>query len=366
MKATWVEISREALHHNLDELACQLAHACEQNKGPAIALGLVVKGDAYGHGLLPVVSLAAAHPAVSYFFTASLQEALEVRALAPSHGVCALVPADSQFLDEALANAIDLVGFSEHWCGVVSERAQTLGIMARIHIKLETGLARLGIPMDDVVAIVRRIVALPNIELVGVMTHLADVVGDDIPFAREQRVCFEQACSQLRAAGISWRWTHANASGGLSFVGVDTLVRVGTALYGYWKSEPERVRSQSVRGPFDLKPVLTWKSRVMHCAYVEPGQTIGYGQTFCATRPMSIAVIPVGYSDGYPRSLSNQGAVLIKGQLAPVVGRVSMNVLTVDVTDIPGACDEGELLEVILVGPQQGVTADKVAQKRGP
>lgn len=362
MKATWVEISREAVRKNLDELANQLTHVREKNEGPAVALGLVVKGDAYGHGLAQVVSSAIGHPAVTYFFTASLQEALEVRALAPNHGICSLVPADTQFLDEAIKQNIEVVGFSEAWCKTVSERAKALGLTARIHVKIETGLARLGIPASEAGAVAQRIVRLPNIEVVGLMTHLADVVSEEIEYAHEQRALFHEVCTQLRAAGISWRWTHANASGGLSFLGTDTLVRVGTALYGYWKSEPERARSQSIRGPFELTPILTWKSRVMHCARVEAGQTIGYGRTLIANRPLVIGVVPVGYSDGYPRSLSNVGAVLINGHLAPVVGRVSMNLVTVDVTEIPGACEGAD---VILVGPHAGVTAADVAEKAG-
>jgi len=349
--ATWIEVSTEAVLHNLDCL--------EQKRGPAVKLGLVVKANAYGHGLEEIVRLASPHQAVSYFFTASFEEALRVKNLGVAQPVCALVPADRYLLREALEQGVEFVCCDLDFLETVAEVARSAGVRAQLHLKLDTGLSRLGLLKKELNLVAQAFKKHhSSCELIGLMSHLADITGEDILFAHEQRSRFEEYGAYLKAVGLSWRESHVGASGALPFTGNDTLVRVGTALYGYWKSEHEKQRTQERFGAFEWKPVLTWKSRIMHFSCVEPGVSVGYGQSFVAPCAMRLAVIPIGYSDGYSREFSNCGAVWVQGKLAPVVGRVSMNLLTIDVSAIPNLC-VGD--EVILLGPQEGVRADILA-----
>ncbi len=351
--STWIEISREALLYNLDCL--------ESKKDPVVKLGLVVKANAYGHGLEEVVRVASGHRAVSYFFTASFEEALLVKSLGVHQPICALVPADSCFLEQALVQQIEFVCCDIEHLNFIAECAGKLRVRARLHLKLDTGLSRLGVCKGGLERIVQALQQhQTTCELVGVMSHLADVVSEDISFALEQRATFDFCCDYLRAFGLMWRETHMGASGTLSFAGNDTLIRVGTALYGYWKSPSEKKRTQDYCGAFEWEPVLTWKSCILHLSCIEEGACVGYGQTFVAPCAMRLAVIPIGYSDGYARELSNCGQVWIAGKLAPVVGRVSMNLLTVDVSAIPNL-SRGD--EAVLMGPQMGVRADELAER---
>ncbi len=350
LATSWIELDAAALHHNIAQLAGIMG-----TRG----IGFVVKGNAYGHGLREIVTIAAQAQGISSFFVATLSEAIAVRKLGVAQGICALVPADKNLLTDAIKNDIEIVCPDHLFLSQVATAAAACGKRARVHLKIDTGLSRLGVcGAGEALALATAIKNTPTVELWAVMTHFADAAGADLAYAYEQYARFDEVCAQLRARGFDWRYTHAGASGSLDMTRADSLARVGTVLYGYWKSSAQRARYQALGWTFDVKPVLTWKSRIFHLKDVSAGCQIGYGCTVTAQRGMKLAVVPVGYADGYPRALSNRGVVLVNGRSAPVVGRVSMNLLTIDVTDIPSVAVDDE---VVLLGPQPGVTADDLA-----
>lgn len=353
--SSWIELDARALTHNIDQLATIM--------GPGRKLGLVIKGNAYGHGLTEIVSIISAHPAVTALFVASLIEAIAVRQLGVTQDICALVPADSDLLKDAIAHNIQVVCPDKNFLAVISAAARSVGRAARVHLKIDTGLSRLGVcGLDETFALVDSIKKMPEIELWGLMTHFADTAGGDLSFTREQQHTFASICDQLRARGFSWHYTHTGASGALDVTREDSLVRVGTMAYGYWKSPEQRARYQALGWFLDIRPVLTWKSRVFQVKHVPNGCSIGYGHELFADTDKIVAVIPVGYADGYSRALSNEGSVIIRGAHAPVIGRVSMNLLTVDVSAIQGVVTGDE---VILLGAHTGVSADDLAARTG-
>lgn len=357
--SSWIDIRSSALRHNLDQLAEIVAPEREKQ---ARSLGLVVKGNAYGHGLREIVELSKGHAAVDYYFVASLAEGLFVASLGVKQAICALVPADTLYLREAIDAGIEVVCSDEPFLALVAREARVVKKRARVHLKVDTGLCRFGVESLEKALFLATYIDREKdaLELWGVMSHLADAVSPAIDFAHEQKKYFTQICSGLKSAGFSWKHTHLGASGSIDFSDESTLIRVGTALYGYWKSPSQRERYALHGWDRALHPVLEWKSYIFHLKSVSAGCSIGYGRSAYTQRDTLLAVIPVGYADGYPRALSNRGTVIIRGAKAPVIGRISMNVMTVDVTDVPGVLLDDE---VLLLGDLPGVTADDLAHQ---
>lgn len=352
---SWIEVDATALRRNIQQILLMV--------GPQRELGLVVKGNAYGHGLRQVVSAVSSLDGVKTFFVASLREALMVHEVGVTQHVCALVPADFGFLEQALSRGTQLVCADHFFLARIADAANRCGVRARVHLKIDTGLSRLGVcGVDAALDLAAAVRATPQVELWGVMTHFADTAGSDLSFAAEQYRRFDEVCKHLRKAGHVWHESHAGASGALDLVYSDSLVRVGSLLYGYWKSVDQRARYQKAGWHGDLLPVLTWRSRIFHLKKIKAGCSIGYGGDLVATRDMLLAIVPVGYADGYPRALSNRGMVLIGDQRVPIVGRVSMNAMTIDVSAVYQV-KVGD--PVILLGPSGGVTADEVAAVAG-
>jgi len=353
---TWVELNKNALWHNIDTLSYAM--------GPAIKLGLVVKANAYGHGLKEIVELSSSHPTTAYFFTASLAEAIEVKQTGCKQPVCALVPGDRENLEQALNKDVECSCFDQTIAQQIVAMAHALGKQARVHLKVDTGLSRLGFTLGDIPWCADFFKKNSQfIKIVGVMSHLADVVQNEIPYAFEQRKTFDLFCSQLRASGLSWEETHLCSSGACPLSPDDTLVRVGTTLYGYWKSPAQKQRlEQRAQKKLVLMPVLSWKTRIMHLKTIPANTFVGYGQSFVTQRSTTLAILPIGYSDGLPRDLSNKGFVAIRSQQAPILGKVSMNATTVDVSDIPNVVIGSE---VVLLGPSPSPTADNLAELCG-
>ena len=355
--ATWLELDRKAILQTIDRVALMT--------GPAHQLGLVVKGNAYGHGLIEYSLVAAQHPRVVLFFAAFIEEALLLRERGIKKRICALVPADRCLLDEAIARDIELLCPDSSYLPLFAAAAKRVGKPALLHVKIDTGLARLGLGADDVEQFLVQFRAHATwLSVVGVMTHFADVVGEDLSSAYRQQGLFHEVCPLFAALGGFE--THSCASGSLFMAGKDQVVRVGTMAYGYWKSPAQRARATASFPQIELQPVMRWKTRILQVKPIKAGTPVGYGHTFVAPHAMVLAVLPVGYADGYPRVLSNSGQVLVRGKPAPLVGRVSMNLMSIDITAI---ADDGVPIvvgeEVILLGPEPGVTADDLARQTG-
>jgi len=288
-----------------------------------------VKADAYGHGA-PVVCHTASAAGVDMFAVAMTEEALDLRdaGIAKPILLLAVVPPEDieVILDHRIVACICEEGFARE----LSARALAKGTVAEAHVKVDTGMHRVGLDWETVAPAILRMAGLPGLHISGVFSHFACADADDLSFSREQVRRLRSVLSQLARAGMDVPFVHmANSNGVLRlpesyFDGV----RPGLILYG--------LCSRPGLGPsVDLKPVLSMRTRISHCKRVARGEKIGYGHTFATWRDSVIATIPIGYHDGFIRQFSNVGEVLVHGVRAPVVGRVCMDQTLIDVTDVP-------------------------------
>jgi alanine racemase len=248
----------------------------------------------------------------------------------------------------------------------LSRAAEKAGSTARVHIKVETGTNRLGIRVTDLEAFLSEIRKLPGLEIEGLYTHFANIEDTlDPSFAHLQLQRFREGIEIAGRVGVEPRFVHAGATAGvLLYPEIHfSMVRVGIGAYGVWPSRETRLAARERGKEVSLRPVLGWKARIAQVKDVTPGEFIGYGLTYEARRPMRVAVIPIGYYDGLDRQLSNIGRALVRGQPAPIVGRVAMNMIVLDVTATDAAADE----EVVLIGRQGGaeIRVEELAEKSG-
>jgi Alr-MurF fusion protein len=341
-RPTWVEIDLGAIRDNL--------RALQRAAGGAEVMA-VLKADAYGHGARWVARTAALNGA-AMLGVASLNEAVELRKDGIATPILILGYAPPwQARDLALSD-IQAAIFSDSVAEQFSRAAVDLGRRIGVHVKIDTGMTRLGVTPEEALPFVERLARLPGLELRGIFTHLA-TSDTDPAYAREQGERFAIALEQLRRAGFSFRHVHVENSGailrGLPFA--HTMVRAGLALYGLSPLPPGESHAP-------LRPALAWKTRVAQVKAVPSGTGVSYGHTFVTSRASRIAVLPVGYGDGFRRGPHNAGEVLVRGRRAPIVGVVNMDMTMIDVTDVAGV-EEGD--EAVLIG-RQGDAAISAAE----
>jgi alanine racemase len=350
----WIEVDAGALRHNLGLF--------RRTVGPGAQVAAVVKANAYGHGLAQVAPVAA--EVADWLAVHAAGEARALRGMGLRLPIMVMGFVPPWELDGLDRDTHLLVSSAEALAWVGEHRRRT-GVSLPVHLKVDTGTHRQGVSVGEVPAICR-VAAREGLELVGVATHFANIEDTlDHGFAGGQRELFERALGVMRhELGEVPPWVHASCSAAaLLFRECDyTLVRVGISAYGHWPSRETQLSwvLRHGRDGVRLEPVLAWKALVGQLQHVAPGETVGYGRTWTALRPTLLAVLPVGYADGYPRSLGNRARVLVRGVPAPVVGRVCMNIVMVDVSDVPGV-GVGE--EVVLIGRQgeRTVTVEELA-----
>jgi alanine racemase len=354
MGLSWLEIDAPRLRHNVREL---------RRHARGARLMAVVKANAYGHGARQVVPIVRTD--ADWLGVDALVEAEEIEDLRAGKPVLILghtepVPEASE---RVVAGRFRQALFRRDVALALSRAASRLGKPAFVHLKVETGLNRLGVPHSDVVDWADWLASLEGVTLEGVYTHFADVEDPDSSFVPIQRQRLLDAVEALRLAGHRGLLVHASPTAGALLYSPAhpelTLSRIGIGLYGVWPSEAtRRAVSLSETSP-RLLPVLTWKSRLAQVKSVPPGATVGYDLTYRAPSERRVGIVPVGYSDGFDRKLSGRGWVLVSGRRVPVVGRVAMNMFMVDVTGVDAREDD----EVVLIGEQgdEAVTADEVA-----
>ncbi len=351
----WVEIDGSALRNNLELF--------RRKVGEKVELAPVVKSNAYGHGMLTVTGLC--QDLADRLCVNSLGEAAALRQAGVELPIVVMGYVEQDDLPDVVELDLQPVVVNLETLNRLSEEAERQGRTIKVHLKAETGTQRQGVSRRDLQPFVVRINAGPGLALEGLSTHYANIEDTtDHSFAvaqiatfgaarkavegwhgREVPVC-HTACS---AATLLLHETHMN------------LVRIGISLYGLWPSRETLVACRNAGGDMpDLRPVMGWKSRIAQVRTVEEGSYIGYGCTYRTTRESRIAVLPVGYNEGYDRRLSGVGHVLVRGRRAPVRGRVCMNMTMVDVTDIPGAALEDE---AVLLGAQgdERISAEQLA-----
>jgi len=336
---TWVEIDRAALHHNL-EVAKRFA--------PGASIMAVLKADAYGHGIEEVV--AAIKNKVDYFAVASLEEALSIQEGGGHHPILLLSPAlpneYSQIAEHGFIPTIS--SFSE-----ALDFSKVVPPGAAIHFKVNTGMGRLGVLSDLAEETLERITSLPLV-IESISTHLPSADTDRC-YTRKQLALFKKTLKTLRPLAPRAKIHCLNSAGLLHFPeeAYDTI-RLGILLYGV----SPLAQLQKI-----LRPAMTWKATVCLVHNLPKGSTVSYGRTYCAPRNIRVAILPVGYGDGYPRQVSGKGAsVLIQGKLAPIIGCITMDQMMIDVTHLANI-KVGD--QAVLMGTQgtKQITAQEIATK---
>lgn len=342
---------------DLDALSYNLASILEFI-GADVACMAVVKANAYGHGSVECAKRLEAD-GVSWFAVATLEEGIELRDAGIKRPILILgglwPGQESYALTFDLTPAVFRIDQAESLNNVAAAEGRT----AKIHVKIDTGMGRIGFRFDDVPAVSEHLARLSHLEVEGLMTHFA--VADKLAetdFTELQMTRFSQAVEIFRSKGIDPKYVDmANSPGAIAYPeSRSNLVRLGGILYGLGGD----VLPAGIDTP-ELRPVMAVRSKIALIKKVPAGESIGYGKTFTADRDSVIATIPIGYHDGYSRSLSNKGQVIINGEFAPVVGRVSMDWTTVDVTDIHNA-SIGDPVTVIGSDGGKSINAEDIAQ----
>lgn len=332
-RATCVEIDLNAISHNLQEIRKKVAPA---------GIMAVLKADAYGHGLKEVAQ-SALENGVEHLGVARLEEGLQLREYA-STPILVLGGFFEDQIDAFLENDLELTLFDLPRARTLSEKARAFGKSAKVHIKVDTGMGRVGIHWRRAVEFVLQVSELDNLNLIGIYTHFASADAKDKTFAKTQLQRFQNVVTDLEERNVTIPCRHTANSGAILDLpdSYFNMVRPGVSMYGYY---PSAETSESV----DLKPSMSIKSRVISIREVEAGTEISYDSTYETPTQTRIATIPVGYADGYNRLLSNQGEVLIGGKRFKIVGRVCMDQIMVD-TGLENEIRVGD--EVVLLGRQ--------------
>jgi alanine racemase len=351
---------RVCAYINLDAIIANLEQM-KSNLDKDAKIVAVVKTDGYGHGAIPIAKELEKIPYVYGYATATVGESLVLRREGIKKPILCLGYTFPESYEKLVSEEIRPTVFREDQAKLFSEVAEKIGKTVKVHVKVDTGMSRIGItPDEEGAAFVKMVAELPNVEVEGVFTHFSKADETDKTFAHKQLSVFETFVEKLERQGISIPYKHISNSAGIIELpqAHKDLVRAGIILYGLWPSD------EVVRDKIQLIPALTLKSHVVFVKEIEDKTPVSYGGTFVADGKRKIATIPLGYGDGYPRSLSNKGYVLIHGQKAPITGRVCMDQFMVDVTDIPDVkCGD----EVTLIGRDKDemITIEQLGEMSG-
>ncbi len=324
---------------------------------PGCRLMAVVKANAYGHGALPVAKEALAAGA-GWLGVALPQEAFELRQGGITAPILILGYADPAAYEALIRENIRITVFSLEQGQALARAAAAAGRKALVHIKIDTGMGRIGFwPGRAAIEDIEDLAALKELELEGCFTHFARADEDDEKSWLGQRQIFEEFLAALAAKGISFSLVHcANTAAGMrgGAAGMN-MCRLGIGLYGLYPSAAAKAWDVLA-----LEPALSWKSCLSHVKWLQPGEAVSYGHIWRAEKKTLVGTVPLGYADGYPRSLSNKGQVLAGGKRAPVIGRICMDQFMVDLTAIPEA-QPGD--EIVLIGRQgeEEISVDNLA-----
>lgn len=357
LRRAWAEIHLDRLKENLQ----QLRQLVDENKTGIVC---VVKANAYGHddeNTVPFLE----KQGVGFFAVSNIKEAEKLRKYGVKGEILILGHTPAEYAGELAENNIIQAAVSEEYAGELAENAVKAGKSVKIHLALDTGMGRIGIcAYDDsscteAAEAAKRISCMEGVVLDGVFTHYASADSydaEDKAYTQRQTELFFKVCGKIRESGVVLRHTHClnSAGGAFHYDSRSTLVRFGILLYGL---KPDRCLEMPCR----LAPVMELKAAVSYVKPLRAGSFVSYGRTYQAQRDIIAATIPIGYADGYARSLSGKAYVLINGRKAPIIGRICMDQLMADVTDIP---DVHEGSEVTLIGRQgdEIITADGLAE----
>lgn len=347
----YAEINLDAIVKNVDNLMA----LTKENTG-ALA---VVKADGYGHGDVAVAKAVAQK--VTGYAVATLDEAVNLRENGVKKPILVLGYVDPYEFDILVSHEITATVFDVETAQLLADAARVQKKQAHCHIKVDTGMRRIGVePDENGIAIVKQITALKELSADGIFTHFAASDETDKTSAEHQFKLFTDFTGRLEKEGIHFTYRHcANSAAVIDMPQVDLdMVRLGIAMYGMYPSD--EVKKEKV----ELFPALDLKSHITMVKEIPAGEKVSYGGTFTTTRTTKLATVSVGYGDGYPRALSSKGYVLVRGQKAPIVGRVCMDQMMVDVTDIENVT-RADIVTLIGKDGDAEITVEEIAALAG-
>lgn len=338
----WIEIDLRALRKNLDIIRAIV--------GEKVKVMAVVKQEAYGHGLV-MVARELSLKGIDFFGVGSLEEAIVLRKAGIKEPILVLTVIMPQFVEEVIRYRVTPILVDGNFAYRLNQKAKAKEIKVPVHIKIDTGMGRIGVWYKNAYQFIEEISSLKYISLQGLCTHFPSA-DTDRDFTNHQINVFNDLISKLKYKGIEFKYIHcANSCGILNYPNAHfNLVRPGIILYGVKPANLD----------IDVKPVLSLKSRIVFIKRVKKGQSVSYGRTFIASKPCYIATVSIGYADGYPWNLSNKGKVIISHRLFDIVGRVCMDHIMVNLGDV-SSIRVGE--EVIIIGREKDirVSAEDIA-----
>lgn len=353
---TWIELSTSAFSHNIDAYSSLI-----NGRGD---LAVVVKSNAYGHGMKEIAGLCQADPRVQWLCVAHLSEALTLRrkfGVTKPILVLSVIDEDPR---EAVIEDITITAYDKTMLAELNDSLKNSGSgRIKVHLKIDTGMSRFGFFVHELEALCKYVQTLPHILPTGMYTHSAESGSRDLLFAREQMKLFAKAREIIQKMLPTVTYVHATNSGTTIGLVNDypffNLFRVGAGAYGFWHSQESRELAQALPQPMTLKPVLSWKTRVMSLKTISKGAYVGYDQTYQAPDTVTLGMLPVGYYESYDRKLYTVDRyAYVNDQLAPVVARTCMNVMSMNVTHLPQT-KVGDIVE--LVGDKPHISASELA-----
>jgi alanine racemase len=352
----WAEIDLDAVKFNIESIKKNIKHDT--------SIIAVIKTDGYGHGALQIARILETDKKIWGYAVATAEEALYLRENKIAKPILILGYAFPYSYEEFILKNVRPAVFTYEVAQALSDKAVELDKNCKIHIKLDTGMTRIGIrPDDEGMELIKRIASLPGLEVEGIFTHFATADETDKTKTYNQLDKFKNFVDRVEhELDIKIPLKHCSNSAGIAEIPEANMdaVRAGIIIYGLWPSkEVENAH------PIELKPVLSLKSRVVYVKTVPAGQEISYGGTYTTTRQTRVATICLGYGDGYPRALSNVGHVIIKGHKAPIIGRVCMDQFMVDVTDIKEPIIVGDIVTLIGKDGNETITMEELGDVSG-
>lgn len=354
--SSWVEISEEAFNHNV-AMYREISNSFAK-------IFIVAKSNAYGHGLEQIGQLSQKNNAIDGLCVFLLSDALLLRSQGFTKKILVIGHIDAS-LEEAIKQDIHLICYTIEFAQHLQKIAERLNKKAFIHIKIDTGLSRLGFLAEEAIESIEKIhKELNAISIYGIFSHFAESDAHDLTFTHQQIARFEHILEQLSLINLNPLAVHLNNSTGTIRIPSThyTMVRVGGGIWGIAKSDKIKAEVRKRFPHFYLRPILQWKTSFMSLKWVPEGSTVSYACTYKTERKTLLGIIPVGYFDGYPRALSNKSFVLVDGKIAPIRGRVAMNMCIIDVTDIPNVSYESC---VTTIGEHPLINVEYLASQMG-
>ncbi|MBI5370230.1 alanine racemase [Candidatus Uhrbacteria bacterium] len=355
MYRTWIEIDEQALVTNIKTL---------RSLSEGARFCAIVKANAYGHGLKEVAQIVS-RVGVTAFGVDHIDDAILLRERFPSALIIVLGYTLFERFGDAVHHNIELTLYDKEGIAHAERMAASAATLLRVHLKLETGTTRQGVMSEDMLDLLLELKRCSHVQISGVSTHFANIEDTSDPqYASEQFSRFLAGIEQIRTEGFDPEHIHCACSAAVLVYPQthQTLVRPGIALYGLWPSAlvEQTVRKQNIS--CDLRPVLRWKTRIAQVKSVRTGTPVGYGLTVRMKQRSRVGILPVGYWDGYDRSLSGVGEVLVSGQRCPVLGRICMNMMMIDVSNVPKV-EKEQPVTLIGVDGRHEISAAELAMK---